>query len=396
MLGMASCSVINPDNGKLIAEESDPIVLTKAESELTTRSNDLGFNIFAEIEKAESLKDRFISPLSLSLALALTSQGAAGNTREEMLSVLGFDGYSASEMGAYFRKMTEGLEKADKTVSLSIANAIWASRMIKVKDSFISDAQKYFDSEVNVDDFSKSSTLSDINAWCSKNTNGKITSILDKLDPALMMVLLNALYFKGNWSDEFPEATAGKFTAIDGSSEKSKLMRRTGDYRYAEDKTFQAVELPYGNGSFVMDVLLPVDSKDFAKAAASLDNAYWTALNAQMRSCEVALTLPVFKTEYNVELSDALKALGMKDAFTGNADFSAMSQTPLCIDFVKQKTYVDVNEKGTEAAAITAIGMKLTSVGPSEMKVFKADRPFIYMIREVSTGAILFMGQKMK
>lgn len=396
-LGIVSCGLANPERTeKPVPGDAKPILLTKAESAMTVSSNDLGFNIFSQIEKAEPLKDRFISPLSLSLALAMTSQGADGTTRKEMLEVLGFDGYTAAEMGGYFKKMTDGLLETDNTVNLAIANAIWASKNITVKKDFISDARKYFDSEINVDDFSKSSTLADINAWCSKNTNGKIPTILDRLDPSLVMVLLNALYFKGNWTDEFPEATVGTFTAIDGSSVKTKLMHQTRSYLYAEDDLFQMVELPYGNGSFVMDILLPKDSKGFAKAASALNGKYWNSLAASLGTESVILTMPVFKTEYVVELSDALKALGMESAFTGSADFSKMSEMPLCIDFVKQKTYVDVNEKGTEAAAVTAIGMKYTSVGPSQNKIFTADRPFIYAIRETSTGAVLFLGQKMK
>ena len=352
--------------------EGVPSGLSISEESINAGANAFGLNVFRTINASDKTDDLFISPLSLSLALAMTSAGADGRTEAQMRSMLGFGEVTNAEMAEYFRKMTEALLSLDPRTTLQIANAIWTDKGITLKKGFVSDVTKYYHSEANSADMSATATIDAINRWCSDHTNGKIPKILDYNDRGLAVLLVNALYFNGTWTTQFSDTFEGRFRALSGAGVSTPM------------------------GGFVMDLLLPVDEKGFEKAVCSLDADEWNALTGSLRSREVHLEMPKFKMEYEILLNDALESLGMKDAFTGAADFSKMSDTGLCIDFVKQKTYVDVNEKGTEAAAVTAIGMKATSVGPSQTVYFIADRPFVFAIREVSTGAILFIGQKTK
>ena len=397
-LFFASCNhpVIVPDDEGGDDKPAEAIVLTRAEEGINAGANAFGLNVFRTINASDKTDDLFISPLSLSLALAMTSAGADGRTEAQMRSMLGFGEVTNAEMAEYFRKMTEALLSLDPRTTLQIANAIWTDKGITLKKGFVSDVTKYYYSEANSADMSATATIDAINRWCSDHTNGKIPKILDYDSRGLAVLLVNALYFNGTWTTQFSDTFEGRFRALSGAGVSTPMMRTTRDLRYSADKQWQMVQLPYGNGGFVMDLLLPVDEKGFEKAVRSLDADEWNALTGSLRTREVHLEMPKFKMEYEILLNDALESLGMTDAFTGAADFSKMSDTGLCIDFVKQKTYVDVNEKGTEAAAVTDIGMKATSVGPSQTVYFIADRPFVFAIREVSTGAIFFIGQKTK
>ena len=396
-LAFAACNhpAVVPDDEQ-DNKPAEAIALTRAEADINAGSNAFGLNVFRSINAADKVDDLFISPLSLSLALAMTSAGADGNTEAQMRSMLGFGDVTNAEMAEYFRKMTEALLNLDPKTTLQIANAIWTDKGITLKKGFVADVTKYYHSEANSADMSATATIDAINQWCSKHTNGKIPKILDYSDRGLAVLLINALYFNGTWATQFTDTFEGKFKALDGKGVSTPMMRYTRNIPYASDGKWEMVELTYGNGGFAMDLLLPVDEKAFEKAVCTLDADQWNALTGALRSREVHLEMPKFKMEYEILLNDVLQALGMKDAFTGAANFSKMSESGMCIDFVKQKTYVDVNEKGTEAAAVTAIGMKATSVGPSSTIYFIADRPFVFAIREVSTGAILFIGQKTK
>ena len=253
-------------------------------------------------------------------------------------------------------------------------------------------------------DFSKQATVDRINGWCSEKTHGKIPSIMDEPDPRMVMALVNALYFNGKWSFDFDEKIKKEdFTTISGG--KSKVDMMTAQLKsYSEYDGFSMVSLPYGNGAFCMDVILPSEKEDFGKAVSRFNAATLRGLSENMDS---GSQFEAFKQKLIGEINDlhiegmpkleTLNALGMNQAFTNTADFSAMAEKSLKISMVKQKTFIDVNEKGTEAAAVTVVGMVATSIGPSpEPRTvnFFADRPFLFVIRERSTEAILFIGQK--
>ena len=388
--------VIEEEQEETDSTPAEAIVLTRAESAINQGVIAFGLNVFNKINTQEGVKDMFISPLSLSLALAMTSAGAKGQTEEQMRQVLGFGEVTNAEMAEYYRKMTEALLSIDPKTTVQIANAIWTDKYITLKKDFVSDVTHYYHSETQSADMSSKATINAINQWCANHTNNKITKIMDEDGGGLAVLLINALYFNGIWREKFKDTFEGKFKTLAGTGVPLTMMRTTRNASYASTGKWRMVQLPYGNGAFVMDLLLPVEEAGFTDAVRNLTAEEWSALCSGLRSREVYLEFPKFKMEYEILLNDTLQSLGMTTAFTGAADFSRMSDTSMCIDFVKQKAYVDVNEEGTEAAAVTAIGMKTTAVGPSEPVRFIANRPFVFAIREASTGALLFIGQKTK
>ena len=381
-------------------EEQDPeypgeaIPLTKAEEGINASANSFGFDVFHALYKEEQL---LFSPLSASLALSMTATGADGNTATQMTKTLGFKGFTTDEVNGYYQKMVATLLTVDPKTAFEIANSIWISDRITVKKGFINDCDKYYSSEVYPADFTTQATIDKVNKWCSDKTHGKITSILDKPDPDLVMALMNALYFKGSWTHAFPDVLEGKFNAISGKAVKTEMMHLTDELPYAEYDGFRMVDLPYGNGSFSMKVILPNEKEDFGKAVKRFDAKTLDKLNGKAATEKVSVIIPKFTFECQSSLNEVLIALGMEDAFSGaRADFSKMCNDKVFISFVKQKTFIDVNESGTEAAAVTIVGMDKNAVGGGGDKTifFKADRPFLFIIQENSTGAVLFIGQK--
>ena len=398
LFSVSACGKQGPDDPDPDVDKAfEPIALTKAELEINQASNEFGFNVYHKIYSGD---DMLISPLSLSLALSMTANGAAGTTAEDMLSTLGFAGKDKDVMNNYYQKMIEGLLDADPKTTFEVANSIWADEKIGVKKSFTDVTKKYFASEVYPADFKTQATVNQINKWCSDKTHGKIPTIMDKPDPNLVMALINALYFKGTWAFDFNDKTKKEdFATLGGGKTKVDMMSANEKLLYAEYDGFSMVQLPYGNGAFCMDVILPAKNEDFNAAVARFDADTFQRLVSNRSNAVVNLKLPKFTFDYSVTLNEALKALGMQKAFSNLADFSEMAETSLKISLVKQKTFIDVNEKGTEAAAVTFVGMMATSVGPApepRRVDFFADRPFLFVIRENSTGAILFIGQKVK
>lgn len=383
----ASCGKQGPDYPSLATP------LTKAEEAVNASANSFGFDVYHSLYKEDQL---LFSPLSASLALSMTAAGADGNTAKQMTKVLGFNDFTTDDVNGYYQKMVATLLTVDPDTIFEIANSIWISDRITVRKGFIDDAKTYYSSEVFPADFASQATVDKVNKWCSDKTHGKINSILDKPDPRMVMALMNALYFKGSWTHSFQDVREGKFNSISGSAVKMDLMHLTDELYYAEYDGFSMAELPYGNGAFSMKVILPGVKEDFAKAVKRFSAKTLDKLNEKATKENVSVTMPKFTFEDNSDLNDVLIALGMEDAFNADkADFSKMSDG-LYIGFVKQKTFIDVNESGTEAAAVTIVGMEKNSIGGGTPKVinFIADRPFLFIIQENSTGAVLFIGQK--
>lgn len=392
--------------GKWDTEDSNtdneyiPLVLTKAESGIAAKANEFGFNVFHSLQEE---KPMLISPLSISLALSMTACGADGETEKQMTSVLGFTGYSSEEVAGYYKKMVEALEGMDKKTTVEIANSIWVSKYLNVREEFVSTVMDNFSSEKRTVDFADQMVVNQINEWCSDNTHGKITEIVTSIPPETVMALVNALYFNGKWGGfKFNDKTNMEdFRTIDGSKTRVEMMSTGSTLSYASGDGWSMVNLPYGNGAFRMSVILPPADMKFGDAAKSLDADRFSKLSDMAFSHQVNLKMPQFKYEYTIdELGDILADLGMEDAFDSRkADFRRMADVSLgdiYIGTVKHKTFIDVNTKGTEAAAVTYVGMKLSSAGPvtNDPVNFIADRPFFYIISESSTGSILFIGQK--
>jgi serpin B len=379
----------------------DPIriQLRSVEEQMVKNDQAFAFSFFEKVFAEESLEgdgNFMVSPLSLSMALAMTWNGAGGDTRTAMQQTLHMDEFDDEEVNGYYKKLKEALLATDPSTRLSIANAIFANHQVVVNPGFLNTNKTWYDATVRPVDFSLSATAALINQWASDHTNGLIEKVIDGTNPLDLMYLLNAIYFKGIWTAEFDAKNTSKrpFTYENGTTRQVDMMRQEATFNYAEDQTLQLVQLPYGNQSFSMMVLLPREGRRLRDVlSATLQDGYWGDLKAALRKAEVDLSFPKFRTEYSKYLNDVLSKMGMGIAFTDAADFSGITDVPAKISFVKQDTYISTDESGTEAAAVTTVGVELTSL-PSQPKkvVFKADRPFVYLIQENSTGAILFMG----
>lgn len=377
-------------------EEYVPIQLTKAQQELTAGVNDLAFDMLNKVVRAEELEDTFLSPLSLSAALSMVVNGADGATYEQIASVLGFEGKSVEEINAYYKLIIEKLTTADSKVDFVSANSVWVKPGFKLLDSYVATVEDNYLAAVEDVDMGTRQGIARINQWCSQNTNGKIPKFFDQPEPSIVLFLANALYFKGSWEKEFTKAVTDFFNHADGSVSQMKMMRAFRGIPYYGNKQLKCVELLYGNGAYAMDLILPEEGVSLEDAAAYLaQDGAWDEVASNLCTRKVILRFPKFKIENDMPLNDMLKELGMVDAFTPKADFSKMTERALMISSVKQKTYVDVTEKGTEAAAITGITAVAESARPYEEPCkFIADRPFFFLIRERSTGVVLFVGLK--
>jgi serpin B len=312
-----------------------------------------------------------------------------------MRTTLGFADKSLDAMGDAYHSLYELLLGLDKSITLTSANAIWYRRGLAVQPSFVDAVQKRFGATVSAADFNDvTGTLAQINGWAKTQTNGKIDKVLDDIRRDHVMFLLNALYFKGSWRDKFDaKLTApAPFTNAGGGTSTVQMMHREGTIAWARGTSYQAVDLPYGNTAFSMTVLLPDAGASADALATSLDTRAWQQLVSSLRDAKVQLWLPRFTMRYEDEWKDVLTTLGMGVAFTDQADFTRMVQGGgVAIDFVKQNTFVDVNEEGTEAAAVTTVGVSLTSA--PLYQEFRVDRPFVFVIRERLSGAVLFVGK---
>lgn len=354
------------------------------------------FKFFAHIfdEEAAGEDNNFmVSPLSLSMALAMVSNGTESETKKEIKEALGTGSYSDDEMNAYYRDLRNSLLQADSTVKISIANSIWTNKTIPIYPDFISTNQKYYDAVVESADFADPATVKRVNKWASENTSGLIDDVMEKTDTIDLMYLLNAIYFKAAWEKPFDKVTSPKpFTYENGTQKQVAMMKIIDDFSYGANETLQIVNIPYGNKAFNMKVLLPKIGKKLNNVVDSImQPGYWKKLDSIMQSTSVELTLPKFKIEYSKELNNVLKKMGIKIAFTDSANFNRMSGEDAFISLVKQDTYINTDESGTEAAAVTSVVIRVESAPYIEV-IFNANRPFLYVIQENSTGAILFMG----
>ena len=369
-----------------------PRQLTAAERKLVAGSNSFAFDLFREINNGQKSKNVFISPLSASMALGMTANGAAGTTYDAMRSTLRLGTASKAEVNEGYKSLIALLRGLDNTTDFRIANSIWYEKTFPFNAAFLSESKSFFDAEVAGLDFASPSALTTINSWVNESTASKIPAILDDIDPAEVMFLINAIYFKSAWQSKFDKAQTvnAPFNAYDGTKPSVPLMNQTASFKVGSSQSFVAVDLPYGNSAFTMTVVLPNAGVDVNTVAASLSDASWNTLTQSLAVQKTMLSLPRFKLTWSSVLNQELRALGMGVAFD-LADFTPMSPRgkELSITKVIQKTFVDVNEEGTEAAAATSVGVGVTSAPPP----IRIDRPFIFVIRERLSGTILFIGK---
>jgi serpin B len=314
-----------------------------------------------------------------------------------MAEVLGMADFTEKEINEYYQKMSKALLHIDPLTEIAIANSIWYRDGFPVKQPFIDINKKHFDAEVKSLDFSKPDAAKIINQWCATQTKNRIKEIIkDPIPDDLVMYLINALYFKSKWESQFDKANTKQddFTKANKSTIKVNMMEQRVSFPYYADEYLQCVELPYGNGAFSMVAMLPADNMNLDQLIGYLDETTWSGILNNLRNRDVMLKLPRFKIECEMELNEPVKNAGMQLIFDKDlAEFANISEIPLFVSIIKQKTFVEVNEEGTEAAAVTVLEMVATSVGPSTPVQFFANRPFLYLIKEKSTGAILFIGR---
>ena len=377
---------MNDDN------ELKDIQLTEAERQLVSSNNDFAFNLFRAIKDDES---KLVSPLSITYALGMLNNGAVGATQQEINKVLGFGNADADAINNFCLKMLKECPNLDKDTKVLIANTIYLNKGYNLKKDFVKKAQKYYSATPETRNFGDGKTLDVINKWANDHTEGMIPEILtqDEFDPSMVSYLLNALYFKGVWSEKFSESR----TKAELFNEKDKvmMMRMEKKFRYSDNDVFQSIDLPYGNRAYRMTVLLPHRDKTVDDVLASLNGKKWDETRNNMRTTLIDLKLPRFETKSNIDLKKVMSNLGMPLAFTGQANFNEFCDNATHIGLMKQVAKIKLDEKGTEAAAVTVIGMMKTSSVPRPEKPieFYADRNFVYVITEQSTGAIFFIGQ---
>jgi len=375
--------------------EALPRSLTATESGLITAGNQFGFDLLREVRRADPAATIFLSPMSASMALGMTLSGAAGTTLDSLRVALRLGSAPVAELNAAYRSLIDLLRGLDARSEFRIANSIWAQTGFPFLQPFLDAGHANFDAEIRNVDFAAPATLQAINDWAKASTNGKIPTILDQIGDEVMF-LINAIYFKGSWRLAFdPKDThSAPFHAADGTTQSVPTMSlRPETHRYAFTRDAELLELLYGNGAFAMTIVLPSRDRTLEDITAGLDAARWAEWIGALQDQKVGVELPKFRVEYKRELKDDLSALGMRIAFDPDrADFSGMANIApdrLFITRVTQKTFVDVNEEGTEAAAVTAVGIGPTSA-PATVTV---DRPFLFAIRERLSGTILFLGQ---
>ena len=382
--------------------------LTQAELEMVNSSNGFAFNLFRQITDPATdseAKSTIVSPLSITYALGMLNNGAAGNTRTQINEVLGFGSTGADSINAFCYKMIKTAPELDSQTKVMIANTIYLNKGYFLKEDFVQKANHYYDAYPQTRDFHDGQTLNVINQWASDHTDHMIDKVLNEgeFDKDAVSYLLNALYFKGNWAYKFnkDETIKERFYHPGDTQEVTMrpMMQMQTAIEYAINNEFEAVRLPYGNGSFLMTVLLPriKEGEEPGKLPVVPTLSTWQELNQYMRLNNVLLKLPRFEIESNMNLIEIMKALGMTDAFTHIADFSNFCNEPTHIGLMKQVAKINVDEEGSEAAAVSVIGMWTTAMpGGSHTPTyiyFNANHPFIYVISEKKSGAIFFIGQ---
>lgn len=381
--------------GKAFSQQnSAPIQVNSKTAQLIQNNNRFGLELFKEAAlHTASTQNFMISPLSATLALAMTYNGAAGTTKTAFENTFHFNGLKTGDINRSLYKLCSELTKADPKVTFNLANSIWYRNHLNVEKPFQKANEKYYDAEIRTLDFNSPNSVQIINSWVNRKTNGKIPTIIKKISPQDVMILINATYFKGSWASKFnPDKTGNApFFLTNGKIKKVPTMTQKTKMGYLSNDLFTAVELPYGNGSFSMVLILPNKGKTIRDIENALNQKNWNrwtaGLNNQM---ELYIHLPKFKFEFERTLNEDLSKLGLGIAFTGSANFSKINpKVPLNISEVKQKTFIEVNEEGTEAAAVTSVKMKMTAV--LTRSIF-FNRPFLFAIREKDTNAVLFIG----
>jgi serpin B len=392
LITFPSCKESEP-----IQKETPKITLNKKALEIIKADKNFGFEIFKEVYTLSEEDNIMISPLSVSYALGMTYNGADGTTLQAFNDVLHFGDLTTEEVNESYKDLMDQLLHLDDQVEFSIANSIWYRLGFSVLSEFIKTNKDYFDAEVKDIDFSDPQTVEVINQWIEDKTNDKIKDMLDFIPVDAVMYLINAIYFNAQWKYEFEKEDTyeGDFNLADGTKDQVDYMRVTGNFVYTSNEDFTAVELPYGDSTFSMVVMLPSLGKEVSDLVAKLDVIHWDSWFNNSGLMGVQVDLPKFKYGFKNFLNDPLIILGLGVAFSEGADFTRINPAGnLFISRVIHQTFIDVQEEGTEAAAATIVEIIYESGnGGGSPIYFNVNKPFLYLIKENSTGAIIFIGK---
>lgn len=372
-----------------------PRALTAQEQQLIQADNRLAIKLLKELdaETRDTLPNLFISPLSVATALAMTYNGAAGTTADAMRATLELDSMSVADVNDSYRSLIQLLRHLDPHVQFQIANSIWYKQHYDVEQPFLAVNHDYYDAQVTALDFASPTAPATINDWVSTQTHGIIDRIIDQIPDYMRLYLIDAIYFKGDWTTQFDKTRTapGPFRLESGAVVNVPTMARgMTDLRTAFRPYATIIDLPYGGAAFSMTIVVPRDTTSVTQLVNALTLDQWNGWIASLNTEENELFMPKFKLTNDLGLIPALSGLGMGIAFSDRADFTRIhTPSELAIDEVRHKSYVDVNEEGTVAAAVTEVGIGITSVGSGPVVV---DRPFLFALRENLSGTILFMG----
>ncbi|MGB0838881.1 MAG: serpin family protein [Chitinophagales bacterium] len=396
MLGMMSVLLISCDT---TSSNEDPLITVDPNvPELVVADNNFGINLFkrANAEKLDS--NVFVSPLSVATALTMVYNGAESTTKVAMEETLSLSELTVEEVNAAYESLLPLLENLDEEVLLNIANSIWIRDTYTPNPEFINTNETAFDSEVLPLDFTNSNAIDIINAWVADKTNDKIDKIIDNVSDEAILYLINAIYFKGSWTAQFdPESTEVNsiFIKENGAIANCDMMRMDEKtLPYFSGENFQAVDLAYGDSIWSMSIFVPNAGTSVNDLVEQLNLETWNTWTNSFEPTTIGLTMPKFTVEYKITLNKILKDMGMEIAFSANdADFSRIGAEDFFINQVAHKTFIQVTEKGTEATAVTSVGVGITVI-PS-YPVVQLNKPFLYVIRERQHNTILFMGKMM-
>lgn len=395
---VAGCSAANnvDNSGEEKPVDNSVQVAEDDYEQIIEPNNKLGFALLSKVDSDEN-DNIFISPMSAVMALSMVLNGAEGETKDEITEALALKNISVEDISRANASLMDRLETDSETLQLSIANSIWLNEEFQFTDEFAKNTMNYFQAETIEIDVNNDKSVDMINDWVNEATNHKIKEITEApLDSNLVAMLINALYFKGEWQFEFDKELTEELPFYSQESESNvPMMMLEEELMYMDGDNFQAVKLPYGKGEMSMSVFLPSESSDMESFIEELTMDNWQEWQTAFQEMKGIVKLPKFQIEYETELNDALQQLGMEQAFNPEkANFSEMiyGDDPLWIDVVKQKTYIDVNEEGTEAAAVTSVEIKTTSLVVEDTFTMEVNRPFFLTITDDETDAILFMG----
>ena len=375
-----------------------------ASVDVAAADNAFGFRLLNAVQKTVPSRNVVLSPVSAALNLSMVLNGSAGETRQQMLAVLSLEGLDVGAINAANAQLIKVIRTPAENITLSVAESLWAdNRRATLRPDYVKQMQAWYDAEMADLDFSNPTATTRINSWAAKQTHGRISKVIERIEPADVALLLNAVYFKGQWAHKFDAAQTQQrdFTLADGGVKRVPRMAQSGRFDYFETPDMQAIRLPFGKADLVMEILLPAKASSLVALEKALTPEHWTRWRAQYAPRSGRIELPRFELKSNYRLNEPLQSLGMTRAFHPEAAqltdmFSAAPGQARAAGFfissVLQSTYWKVDEEGSEAAAVTTTGIRASLARPEQPFQLIIDRPFFCAIEDRRSGALLFVG----